>query len=183
MSSEAECPAARARFSARTSCSSRRIVVEMSRAIHSPYNERSRKAIAADPDRNALGTGRRGGRAAEHAAADRARPPLLGDHYQEDAGGTRREGCDAERMIDERRERSGKDQTAEPPVRRRTDRVLSDAYGIRIETTLHHGQILEEERHGSPSKTGQLPWLGAGFRRRPLNPSSIPTCERAFSLG
>jgi len=38
--SEAEWPAARARFKARTSSSSSRIVVEINRAIHSPYNER-----------------------------------------------------------------------------------------------------------------------------------------------
>lgn len=45
ISSEAECPAARARFNARTSSSSSRTVVEISRAIHSPYNKVYRKAI------------------------------------------------------------------------------------------------------------------------------------------
>lgn len=45
ISSDAESPAARARFKARTSSSPRRTVVEISRAIHSPYNEGPRKAI------------------------------------------------------------------------------------------------------------------------------------------
>src|SRR3970282_629161 len=42
---EAEWPAARARFRARTSTSSRRIVVEISRAIHSPYSGRHERAM------------------------------------------------------------------------------------------------------------------------------------------
>ena len=39
----------------------------------------------------------------------------------------RRASCDAERMIDGRTERGGKDQMAEPTVMKTTDRVLSDA--------------------------------------------------------
>src|SRR5215472_9157508 len=41
--SEGECPAARARFNARTSSSSSRTVVETNRAIHSPYDSTSAK--------------------------------------------------------------------------------------------------------------------------------------------
>ena len=47
MSSEAEKPAARARFNARTSSSSSRTVVEISLAIHSPYIGQRGKATAA----------------------------------------------------------------------------------------------------------------------------------------
>ena len=46
ISSEAECPAARARFSARTSSSCRRTVVDMSRAIYSPYIEAPGRVIS-----------------------------------------------------------------------------------------------------------------------------------------
>lgn len=41
-SSEADCPAARARWRARTSSSFKRTVVEM-RAIHSPYNKHGKR--------------------------------------------------------------------------------------------------------------------------------------------
>src|ERR1017187_6828580 len=51
ISSEAEWPAARARFNARTSSSSRRTVVDMSRAIPSPYNGKWGMAIGCGPNR------------------------------------------------------------------------------------------------------------------------------------